>query len=235
MSGRKHGQPIPFGLRGDQIVDISMVKHGLACNCICPWCNEKLVAKKGDERIPHFAHISKKVCKNGMETSVALALSKVLRDENCFNLPSVTVSRTSSKRLYGLPNGEVPLVGIETNIELDNGTERQTAAMKLCIEHDDQTHDIYVHIVTTPDMLEPLASFYRSLLIPVLGVFANQMSEDGIVFSTLEKVKNGAFIEWIYAPTLEDLSNNTKSKNHKNTTNSSFCKKSILKQSMFDF
>lgn len=45
-----------FGQCGDKYLHISEVASGLACNCVCPVCGKKLVAKKGTVRIHHFAH-----------------------------------------------------------------------------------------------------------------------------------------------------------------------------------
>lgn len=35
-----------YALRHNEIVHISEVKRGLACNCTCPACHARLVAKK---------------------------------------------------------------------------------------------------------------------------------------------------------------------------------------------
>lgn len=49
---------IPFGLKGDRLVDVSEVERGRACNCICPSCKQRLRANKGDplKKIHHFSH-----------------------------------------------------------------------------------------------------------------------------------------------------------------------------------
>ena len=50
-----------FGLHTDsgQLVDVSGVKNGLACGCICPSCNLPLEARQGEIRNWHFAHSSR--------------------------------------------------------------------------------------------------------------------------------------------------------------------------------
>ncbi|WP_047043707.1 hypothetical protein [Vibrio mexicanus] len=62
---------IPFGLKDGKYLDISEVKRGRACGCICPSCSQNLVAKKGpnpDKMIHHFAHDKK--AKDDSEESV---------------------------------------------------------------------------------------------------------------------------------------------------------------------
>lgn len=41
------------------MVYVDDVPKGLACNCICPHCKERLLARHGTERAHHFAHFSK--------------------------------------------------------------------------------------------------------------------------------------------------------------------------------
>ena len=41
------------------MVYVDDVPNGLACNCICPHCKERLLARHGTERAHHFAHFSK--------------------------------------------------------------------------------------------------------------------------------------------------------------------------------
>lgn len=63
----------------NKLVSIEDVAKGLACECHCPACNEKLVAKNcGTKRIHHFSHASGADCKGAYETMLhQLAKTKV--------------------------------------------------------------------------------------------------------------------------------------------------------------
>ncbi|WP_394151079.1 hypothetical protein [Vibrio maritimus] len=56
---------IPFGLKEGKIHHVKNVPNGLACGCICPNCENKLVAKNnGEQKRPHFAHAVDAECSN---------------------------------------------------------------------------------------------------------------------------------------------------------------------------
>ena len=70
---------------------INEVERGLLCNCVCPICNQDLVAKKGKERIPHFAHYFNESakCKKGARLSMLHRLAQeVLQEESKVLLPA---------------------------------------------------------------------------------------------------------------------------------------------------
>lgn len=43
-----------------RVVSINEVERGLVCGCRCIECNEPVVARKGQQRIHHFSHVSQK-------------------------------------------------------------------------------------------------------------------------------------------------------------------------------
>ncbi|MBI3416933.1 MAG: hypothetical protein HY043_16705 [Verrucomicrobia bacterium] len=47
---------LPFAVCGDKIIHISEVESGRQINCLCPVCNTRLIARKGNLRQHHFAH-----------------------------------------------------------------------------------------------------------------------------------------------------------------------------------
>lgn len=62
------------------IVFIDDVANGLNCECICPCCKEKLMAKNGGtKKIHHFAHVSEMECKGAYESMLHLLAKERIR------------------------------------------------------------------------------------------------------------------------------------------------------------
>lgn len=57
-----HDSSLVYGVRDSQLVHVSEVLRGLECGCVCPICNEPLVAKLGDSRAHHFSHSADTDC-----------------------------------------------------------------------------------------------------------------------------------------------------------------------------
>ena len=78
---------LQFARQGDNIVHISEVSKGLACNCICEECDSKLIARKGKVRQHHFAHHEKSDCKGAWETLTHEKAKEVIIEEGYINVP----------------------------------------------------------------------------------------------------------------------------------------------------
>lgn len=87
------GTKIPFARRtaDNLIVAVEDVERGLACGCVCPSCNGRLVARKGPDNIHHFGHYDKssELCKYAFETSIRLMLLSRLNDIHALSLPTL--------------------------------------------------------------------------------------------------------------------------------------------------
>ena len=86
---------IPYALKDGEPIHISEGDSGLACNCICPSCHERLVAKKGGIRVHHFAHQSGESCPGVLESSLHIAAKDILAKEKRITLPSVHIQFNS--------------------------------------------------------------------------------------------------------------------------------------------
>ncbi|MDY3768849.1 MAG: competence protein CoiA family protein [Sphaerochaetaceae bacterium] len=63
----------------NRLMYIDDVPNGLECNCICPGCKEKLIAKNdGKVREHHFAHASNKECITGYQTMIHLLAKEII-------------------------------------------------------------------------------------------------------------------------------------------------------------
>lgn len=94
---------IPFAIKTDsgQVVAIDDVERGLRCECHCPSCHGRLVAKKGQIKEHHFAHhdASQQECLYAFETSVRLMLMEKLDDISVLNANSTSKCDTRLCRL----------------------------------------------------------------------------------------------------------------------------------------
>jgi hypothetical protein len=77
-----HNTNLFYGLLDGKLIHISEAVNGLACNCICPACERKLIARNGgSKRIHHYAHKENVICKYGPQTAIHLAAKEIL--ERC--------------------------------------------------------------------------------------------------------------------------------------------------------
>lgn len=70
-----------------KLVYIEDVINGLACNCVCPSCKGRLVAKQGTEKIAHFAHYDSEECKSGYQTMIHLLAKEIIAEEKKIIVP----------------------------------------------------------------------------------------------------------------------------------------------------
>lgn len=85
---------IYFGVSKDsgEVLSIDQVPSGLACRCVCAACGEALEARKGTQRIHHFAHVSNYECLYANEVSIYMAAGSFLKAEKKIMLPPVMIS-----------------------------------------------------------------------------------------------------------------------------------------------
>lgn len=76
------------------LVHIADVPSGLACNCICPGCGRRMVAKKGEIQGHHFAHYVRRdgqTCVSAGETALHKFAKRVLDGRLEIALPAMVV------------------------------------------------------------------------------------------------------------------------------------------------
>ena len=95
---------LPFALQNGKLVDILSVESGLACDCICPSCGQRLIAKKGDFNQHHFAHHNNAECEGAVETALHIYAKNILEKHKRIVLPPVYLAN-SDKLIF--PPAEV--------------------------------------------------------------------------------------------------------------------------------
>jgi hypothetical protein len=103
MSSRKvFYQTVALDANG-QVVYIQDALSGLACNCICAECGRRLVAKRGEIKIHHFAHEAKSDCVGGAMTALHRAAQDLLLQEKVFTVPAYGASARYVSEFTGQP------------------------------------------------------------------------------------------------------------------------------------
>ena len=70
-----------------RLVHIKDVPSGLACNCVCPSCGEKLEACKGNVRTHYFRHYSTKECEGARMTALHMLAQQIIQEEKKIRTP----------------------------------------------------------------------------------------------------------------------------------------------------
>lgn len=79
---------LPFGLdENNNLVHISDVKNGKACNCVCQSCKSPLIAAHGKINQHHFRHVVDSECASNPESAIHMAAKKMIVDKRMVSLP----------------------------------------------------------------------------------------------------------------------------------------------------
>ena len=103
---------IPFGQRGNRLLEVGEVQRGLACGCVCPdpLCGRQLVARQGPKVAWHFAHYgetaSRSIGCGGVESALHRFAKQYISESlgKVFPLP-----KRSSAKLYGGYEGAIKI------------------------------------------------------------------------------------------------------------------------------
>ena len=89
---------IAYGLREEKLTHISQVNRGLACNCLCPKCHVRLIARKGPKKADHFAHIPGQQCDNPAESVLHLMAKQIICESDYIVIPPYRFVRERKMR-----------------------------------------------------------------------------------------------------------------------------------------
>jgi uncharacterized protein (DUF2384 family) len=125
---------LAFGQTAEgRIVSIYEVVSGRACGCVCPACEEPLIARKSGPRprprADHFAHARDGACVGALETTLHKLAKQILVDSLGLTLPAIAVDRqgvrlkTHDAKHQGFESGaaEVGFPGVVADVVLRRG------------------------------------------------------------------------------------------------------------------
>lgn len=186
---------LPFGLNGDgRMVAVADVERGLACNCRCPQCNRRLVAKKGEILRWHFAHESDADCKGAFESMLHRLAKQIVADHGVVRVPVLTGFHAGFPVVSFEPHADVEL----SNVRLESwqGGFRPDA---IATRADDQTEiviEVMVSHACEPAKLELL----RTRDIAAIEIdLSGYHSEVGVALLTDLVLRDGHRI-WLHHP-----------------------------------
>ncbi len=215
--------PLVFAIDANgQLVHIDSVKNGSACGCVCPSCEQPLVAKNGGEKlVHHFAH-QRGACKWAAETAVVLLLKSILENEKRMYVEGARCFSMEDFRSYRFsPDG---LIDVQS-VALVDACARQAPAIAISgVDEHGTTCDFL--LVTTlaqrlsEEELQQLRSDGRCVLnFDLKGQYSGMRDAEGRHFSRrdffqqvqspayLQEVlmdeDNGGILQWIIHPQCE--------------------------------
>lgn len=177
---------ITYALKDDEIVSIDDVERGLECGCVCPACKEKLIAKKGDERVHHFAHASGTECERGYETSLHLMAKEILSKASKMWLPAIYIVEREV-----FPAKEIT---IET-VELEKRVDDIIPDIVVHTNEGDFIVEIYVTHRVDDDKLQKIKKIDMSAIEINLSELDEPISKDN--FKSL-LMRNSKHKYWLY-------------------------------------
>lgn len=82
----------PIGERNGELImigDLTKLEQGANCNCVCPECGGKFVAKMGSKRVHHFAHEKGAMCdsEKAFLNSLYRLFAEAVTEKGCFVYP----------------------------------------------------------------------------------------------------------------------------------------------------
>ena len=89
---------LPYGILKGRLVSVKEVSSGLACGCVCPRCKQRLVAKKGEIKVHHFAHHNADPCDYAVEVAVHMLARQMLEEAKRIKLLRVVTNHSSSNK-----------------------------------------------------------------------------------------------------------------------------------------
>jgi len=180
----------------DQITHISKVPSGMACQCRCPGCGDKLIAKKGEINSHHFSHESKAEIQYCSESVLHLVAKHVVAELSCIQLPEriVKIQLPKQQQVIEMPVAE-PLYPIhEVKIESSRKDYRPDITLV-----GPSMAQLDVEILVTHEVDEKKAKKVKKAGIDMIEIDLSEYVGKSLSTAQLKNVISmGAKRKWIY-------------------------------------
>ncbi|WP_136620907.1 MULTISPECIES: hypothetical protein [Mesorhizobium] len=185
-----------YGKRPDgTFAHIGDVARGLACGCVCPACDGRLVARlKEDHRVAHFAHHDGEACGGGPETVLHLLAKEAFRSNLTMMLPGR--AGLENKRVVMKPAREV-----KTEFLRMEYTDPKRIIPDLYVRA--LGHDLFVEVAVTHFADAAKIQRLKKHNIPAVEIDLSKLPRDSLRDAISEAVLKTATRRWLYHPGIE--------------------------------
>lgn len=155
---------LPYGLKDNELVTIDEVDSGLKCNCVCPQCKQRLIARKGEVKEHHFAHYKVTDCGKAVETVTHRLSKDFIKQAKFFTTPPIYFPGT---KVTIIEEAQVPIDDVKLESRLG------FIVPDIIIESG--TKSLIVEIRVTHGVDNEKTKKIRRLNLPTVEVFAGQV------------------------------------------------------------
>lgn len=106
-----------YALHHGSIVHVDNVPSGLSCECTCPACGTRMIARHGKIKTHHFAHYHAKTCATGYQTAVHMRAKELLSEKKELFLPPYQFEY--GNKTFHVPSAKVQVQHVELEKRLD--------------------------------------------------------------------------------------------------------------------
>jgi uncharacterized protein YbaR (Trm112 family) len=247
---KKPSIKIPFGLHKGELIHISQIKeenlHGLACDCVCPYCKTPLQARisKDEKRRAHFSHSSEGCSsQKAYETAIHLFAKKIISQKKKLLFPAIIQNEDEIPQIVQIKDQYYNLLNSSStnnNIELKPEKTINLDSVEIEKTVDDVKPDLVVHdgnnicfieIAVTHFIDEVKLDKLKKLNYPVIEIDLSNLQNNNLELSNLEYeiIDNPENRKWVHYPKLDQAIERAVEKYQKekicNTTNPSVKKR----------
>ena len=155
---------LPYGLKDNELVTIDDVDSGLKCNCVCPNCKQRLIARKGKIKEHHFAHYEVSDCGTAIETVTHRLSKDFISEAKYFVTPPIYFPGT---KVSIIDEAKVPIDEVKLESRLG------FIVPDIIIVSSNKS--LIIEIRVTHGVDDKKAFKIRQLNLPAIEVFAGQL------------------------------------------------------------
>lgn len=196
-----------FGVNQEgRLVSVEEVARGKACDCCCPSCGEILIARQGEVRTWHFAHVSGNDCGTGAEGALHKAAKQLIVTEKAVLVPALEARE--SHRLEDGRQGEAALMRPAEVWHLTEAREEvMVGEYRIDVVGTHEGRPVFIEVAVAHLVDEPKREALSRLGIPCFEIRLDPSQHDGWSWDSLrqEVLECSLNRHWLFHPELEAL------------------------------